>query len=145
MSDCCGTTESSSCSTTRSRRHRCPVNGKTYPEVEGRTLLHHLRTPWQIALTEQPYYYCDDPGCPVVYFGADDTTITQESLRTSVGCKIPDDEATVCYCFGVTRAEARNDPAARTFVVEQTRIGACACDTRNPSGRCCLKDFPRPG
>jgi hypothetical protein len=28
-------------------------------------------------------------------------------------------------------------------VIEQTRLHNCACDVRNPSGRCCLKDFPK--
>jgi len=42
-------------------------------------------------------------------------------------------------------AVALADPGIRDFVVAQTRLGLCACDTRNPSGRCCLIDFPRDG
>jgi hypothetical protein len=29
-------------------------------------------------------------------------------------------------------------------VMAQTKAGLCSCDTSNPSGRCCLKDFPKP-
>ncbi len=143
MSDCCSTNNSATGTTTRSSRHRCPVHGQSCPPVSRTTVLHHLRQPWQVTLTEQLYYFCDDPECAVVYFGADDSTIRQDAVRTTVGAKSQDDEALLCYCFGVSRAEARDHQAAKDFVVEQTRLGACACETRNPSGRCCLKDFPR--
>jgi len=48
----------------------------------------------------------------------------------------------VCYCFGVSRSDFRNDPATKDYVIAQTKAGLCSCDTSNPSGRCCLKDFP---
>jgi hypothetical protein len=58
--------------------------------------------------------------------------------------KETDGDVLLCYCFGVSRADAACDPALRDFVVAATRDGQCACDTRNPSGRCCLKDLPKP-
>jgi hypothetical protein len=51
----------------------------------------------------------------------------------------------LCYCFGVTKADARSDPGIKKFVMAQTKLGLCACEMRNPSGRCCLPDFPRDG
>jgi hypothetical protein len=59
-----------------------------------------------------------------------------------VGIKEAAADALLCYCYGVTRAVALSDTAARAFVVAQTRRGLCSCETSNPSGRCCLKDFP---
>jgi len=33
--------------------------------------------------------------------------------------------------------------AIKAFVVQQTKEKLCACESRNPSGRCCLADFKR--
>jgi len=124
----------------------CPVNGQTYQQVKRKTLLHHLRKPWQIELTEQGYYFCDSPDCDVVYFGQDRQTFTQAELRTSVGQKNQRSDRTLCYCFDVKQSDlAQRLGAAHTFVINQTRNGSCDCEIRNPSGRCCLKDFPKTG
>jgi hypothetical protein len=80
----------------------------------------------------------------VVYFGEDDSTILSAEMRTVVGIKDPQNEmALSCYCFDVTHAEAQDHPAIKQFVVEKTKSGACSCESQNPSGRCCLKDFPK--
>lgn len=141
MSDCC---DGDSCSTKRPTKLPCPRSGQACNAVEVRTILHHLARPWKWEAGEQTYYFCDDPRCEVVYFGGDGETILQDSLRTPVGIKTQADDALICYCFGVTRAQACHDPAIKAYVVEQTKTKHCACDIRNPSGRCCLKDFPRP-
>ena len=31
----------------------------------------------------------------------------------------------------------------KDFVIKSTKEKTCACTTRNPSGKCCLKDFPK--
>jgi hypothetical protein len=80
-----------------------------------------------------------------VYFGADGSTIVRSQLRTRVGVKEAADDSLLCYCFGVGKADLQRDPAIRDFVVEQTKAGRCSCETSNPSGRCCLKDFPKAG
>ena len=35
------------------------------------------------------------------------------------------------------------DLMARAYIIRQTKRRTCACDVRNPSGQCCLKNFPR--
>ena len=77
----------------------------------------------------------------MVYFGEDDSVITKDSLRTDVGIKENRADSMICYCFGVTKAAATN-PSIKEFVVKKTKENICECITRNPSGRCCLKDFP---
>ena len=124
-------------------RHRCPVNGKEYGAVGYKTIIHHLSDPWSKDLIEQGYYYCSDPDCNVVYFGQDDSLITKSELRTKVGAKENIPERTVCYCFGVSYAEAENNEVAVSFVIDKTKKSLCSCETSNPSGHCCLKDFPR--
>lgn len=139
MTDCC---TSSKQATAFPKTHTCPSNGKTCNQVSPTTIMHHIQSPWEWHAREQGYYFCPDPDCEVVYFGEDNTTIDQSALRTRVGVKQVSDDATLCYCYGVTRSDALGNPTVRQFVVEQTRLGQCACNTRNPSGKCCLADFP---
>ena len=140
MADCCSTPETN---TSAATKHPCPLDGKECAEVSARTIAYHLREVWKWTATAERYFFCADPACPVVYFGSDGSTITKNQLRTRVGLKDELDDALVCYCFGVTRADVRGDPGIRDFVVAQTKHKRCACDTCNPSGRCCLKDFPK--
>lgn len=140
MSDCCST----SCNVESfPRKHTCPVNGMEYGQVSITTIKHHIKAPWAWQEKSQGYYFCSDPDCSVVYFGQDNSIIEKASVRTDVGAKNKSENALVCYCFGVARSEARSNPLARQFVIEQTKHKRCACETRNPSGKCCLLDFPK--
>jgi Zinc binding domain len=142
MAECCSSFE---CKAEPPKKHRCPANGVEYTEVSARTISHHIKHSWNWSGKGRRYYFCDDPECDVVYFGDDDSVIPKSQLRTHLGVKDSTDDALVCYCFGVTKSDARSDPGIRNFVVAQTKLGLCSCDTRNPSGRCCLIDFPRCG
>ena len=140
MSDC----RSSACdSGGLPRKYTCPVNGKAYAEVSPTTILHHISKPWKWKQKDQGYYFCTDPDCDVVYFGQDNSVIKRSALRSPVGIKSKSSNALVCYCFGVTFSEAVESPDAKAFVLKETKANTCACETRNPSGRCCLKDFPK--
>jgi hypothetical protein len=118
------------------------VNGKEYKSVTMKTILHHIRSPWKWVEKRQGYYFCDDPNCDVVYFGKDDSVITKTQIRTTVGIKERKPDSLICYCFGVSKLDAQQHPGIRDFIVGKTKVGICSCDTSNPSGRCCLIDFP---
>lgn len=60
-----------------------------------------------------------------------------------IGVKEASDDTLLCYCFGVSKKDFQSDLAIREFVVGQTKAGLCSCETSNPSGRCCLKNFPK--
>ena len=140
MSDCC----SSSCKPEPSPgKYACPVNGIEYKPVLLRTVIHHIQKPWQWKNTAQHYYFCDDPDCKVVYFGEDNSVINQDNLRTAVGIKDKSENSTICYCFGVSKGEAIHNRNIKDYVITQTKEHKCNCETRNPSGKCCLKDFPK--
>jgi hypothetical protein len=140
MSDCCSNT----CSHIETHNtHQCPANGKEYKGVTEKTILHHIKAPWRWSGKQQAYYFCDDPECDVVYFGQDDSDIKKTELRTTVGINEKSDDALVCYCFGVTAQEAITNPEVKAFVVKETKEQVCECEARNPSGKCCLKDFPK--
>lgn len=139
MTECCAS-ESPSCNPPN--RARCPVNGQEYASVGVKTILHHLAQPWCKPLKNQSYYYCTDANCDVVYFGQDASVIPKSALRTKVGLKGRSPERSVCYCFGISYTAAETNESAKEFVTEMTRQSLCSCETSNPSGRCCLKDFP---
>ncbi len=110
-----------------------------------RTIAHHIKESWGWVPTAERYYFCDDAECDVAYFGGDDSVILKSQLRTRIGVKEQADDALLCYCFGISKADFERNPATKDFVMAQTKTGLCSCDTSNPSGRCCLKDFPKSG
>ncbi|MGR8931367.1 MAG: putative iron-sulfur cluster-binding metallochaperone, partial [Gammaproteobacteria bacterium] len=118
MSDCCST---SFATASFPKRHVCPVNGKEYGLVSSSTIKQHIKSPWLWNEKNQGYYFCSDPNCEVVYFGQDDSVIEKSSVRTEIGVKETSENALVCYCYGVTKAEARSDASIRDFVAGQTK------------------------
>lgn len=134
----------SNCATTPARKATCPVNGQRYSSVSITTILHQVNKPWNLDLPDQGYYFCDDPNCDVVYFGENQLTLVRDDLRYTVGQKTSSDDRTICYCFDVKSSDLDSESVrekSRAFVVEKTKSGACSCEYRNPSGKCCLKDF----
>ncbi len=116
----------------------CPVNGMSCERVSYRTVLHHVRSPMNQALPEQRYFFCPDPDCNVVYFGTDRRLLRETDIREDLANSNSSMDRTVCYCFGITAHEVITDPGLKNFVEAQTRRGNCACEIRNPSGKCCL-------
>ncbi len=141
MGDCCS---SSGCDAKHSQRHHCPACGAECQEVSERTIAHHIMESWKWRATAERFYFCGTPDCYAVYFGNDGSVLPKSTLRTRVVAKERDGDALLCHCFGVTKADFDREPSTRDFVVEQTKAGRCSCETSNPSGRCCLKDFPKP-
>ena len=140
MTNCC----SESCDTVSSpKKSKCPACGKKYNTVSEKTILYHIKDPWNWPVKHQAYYYCETPECTVVYFGEDASVIKKSELRTIVGIKEKPDAGLICYCFGVTKKQAANNKEAATFVLNKTKEQSCACETHNPSGKCCLKNFPK--
>lgn len=140
MSDCCD--NKSSEKNVFPRISTCPANQQEYIEVQKKTILQHLQFPWKWEFSEEKYYFCDDQYCDVVYFGINGSVISKSELRTIVGKKESSEDTFICYCFGVSKSDAAQNPNIKDFVTQQTKEKNCACEIRNPSGRCCLKDFP---
>ena len=142
MSDCCS---SSKPPVAHPKKLRCPACGSESAEVSARTMAHHLKQVWAWNDFDCRHFFCDVQACEVVYFGENGSVALKSDVRTAIGIKDASEEALICYCFGVTRVDVRQDGRARAYVLAQTAQGNCACETANPSGRCCLKDFPRSG
>jgi hypothetical protein len=142
MNDCCTNKAEDKPSTRASATHCCPSNGQPYKSVKQKTLLHHILKPWLNKVTPQNYFFCTDPHCDVVYFGEDNSVFQTNELRTIIWQKTSDTNAEICYCFGVSETLAKLDKGIKNFIIKQTKQSNCSCETSNPSGRCCLKDFP---
>lgn len=138
MSHCCPQSASSK---KVPKKKNCPRNNESYISVPLKTILHHIKDPWNTNIKEQGYYFCHDPDCEVAYFREDGFVIKKSELRTALFSK-KDNHGLICHCFGVSMEDAISNPEIKSFVILQTKIRNCSCETSNPSGRCCLKDFP---
>ncbi len=123
----------------------CPICGQHGKLVDGQTVKALLAISL-VQVTHEPYLFCANPGCAIVYYAADgEQTFSTAEVRERVYQKEPGaEDVFVCYCFRHTRDEIRAEIAAtgRSTVVDAInagiRAGACACDLRNPQGSCCL-------
>jgi hypothetical protein len=128
------------CSDQSPQRRNCPDCHGECRQVAISTMLHQLEAPWERTLTSAAYYYCGNRNCDTFYFDGKGSRYRSAALRRESREALQRDVR--CFCYGVTGKQAENNPAIRDFIVEQTRNKACACESRNPSGRCCLKELP---
>ncbi|PCI40917.1 MAG: hypothetical protein COB51_14465 [Moraxellaceae bacterium] len=142
MTDCCE-------SSPKARRLNCPHCTAVSLSVGYQTLIHQLKHPYNLALSEQVYYFCDSSACDVVYFDSSAEVIGAEKLRAVVGQKSLSEDRPICYCFDISFACIQDELAAsgicqsKVKVIEWTQRKLCHCEIRNPSGACCLVDFKR--
>ena len=149
MSNCCGREGEELVEATvtsdKSARSRCINCGTAGRSVERQTILHHVRHENLDRVVDSvAYRFCPDPNCTVVYFGDCGARLTVGDLRELVTAKIVGDKRPICYCFGFTEGDARQEIArtgTSTLSAQISRLikaGMCACEVRNPSGECCL-------
>lgn len=120
----------------------CGGNGK---RVERITVEHIVKTEHQHKITDTQYYFCETPSCEVVYFsnGAGQYFAISE-VRVRVGLKETEDPVQICYCFDFTEQMVRDELITKghtvipDFITTEIQAGTCACEVKNPSGRCCL-------
>ncbi len=147
MSDCCSVNTNSG---TAPSVMGCPVNGARSRQVDILTVKSLVRR-LPLGMLNTQYYFCDASDCEVVYFAlhAKAPTFRREDLVVRVGAKEMADPIPICYCFGFTRQDIW-DEIRRTGkstvaqrITAEVRAGNCACEVKNPSGKCCLGDVAR--
>jgi len=124
---------------------RCPTSRSTGRPVPWQTVaaLSVGRVP-----PNQSYWLCEDPACPVVYFGSDGSTLGVDDVAPIPGFKAAGD-GLVCYCFLHRRSDLERDVGegvpTRTLdaIAAEVRARNCACEVRNPAGKCCLGSIRR--
>ena len=146
MSDCCSVGDGSKAPAVMA----CPVNGARSKQVDMLTVKSLVRQlPLRTPNTQ--YYFCEALDCDVVYFpfDAQAPTFRREDLLVRVGAKEKADPIAVCYCFGFTRKDIHDEIAetGQSTVAEritaEVKAGNCACEVKNPSGKCCLGNVAR--
>lgn len=92
----------------------------------------------------QAFWLCRERDCGIAYFGDAGARVPVSDLRFLPAFKSESPEAFVCYCFLHPRSEIeselRHDGISTLVdrIAVKVKAGECACEVRNPSGRCCL-------
>lgn len=142
MDHCCIPTKPEEPPSPSSSHRLCPVSRFPGQRVAWRTVaaLTRGRLP-----ARQELWLCRDPTCPTAYFGAEGSLIGSEELRVDPGFK-GGSGGLICYCFLHRREDIAREVATTgatgilAAIEDQVRAGNCACEVRNPSGRCCLAE-----
>ncbi len=139
MASCCSTENHNPV------KNPCPVCGTAGKAVAISSLYHQIRFPDNLTVPAADYYLCAKPDCALGYYSDTGLCFKKSQLREAEHIAA----GWLCYCFDISKADYRaaldnrNADEIKKFVIEQTRIGSCACSSRNPSGQCCLADFKR--
>jgi hypothetical protein len=147
MSDCCSVDARTG---TAPAVMACPVNGTRSKHVDMLTVKSLVRQ-LPLRMPNTQYYFCEAPDCDVVYFpfDAQAPTFRREHLLVRVGAKEKTDPIPVCYCFGFTRKDIQDEivetghSKVAERITQEVKAGNCACEVKNPSGKCCLGDVAR--
>jgi len=121
----------------------CAACGQAGRTVGLITLKALLRPAALERLNAGDHYFCATAACPVVYFRGGDE-FRREDVLVPVFQKEPEGRRTACYCFDVGEDQLRAEVETTGASASAERISGlvrderCACELRNPQGRCCL-------
>jgi Zinc binding domain len=147
MSDCCSVNAKSS---SAPAVMACPSNGARSKRVDALTVKSLVRK-LPLGMPNTQYYFCDASDCELVYFAINTEAprFRREDLVVRVGAKETTDPIPICYCFGFTRQDIWDEIGStrKSTVAERVKAEVeadhCACEVKNPSGKCCLGDVIR--
>lgn len=142
MSDCCSTNAGADSTPTAMA---CPGDGACSKQVDILTVKSLVRK-LPLGMPNSQYYFCDSPGCEVVYFPfeAKGPVFRREDLLVRVGAKEKKEPIPICYCFGFARQDIWDEirttgkSTVAQRIASEIKADRCACEVRNPSGKCCL-------
>jgi len=96
---------------------------------------------------ESKYFYCSNPNCNVVYFSNElELVYNKNDVRLKIGIKETKKSKLICYCFDITEKQIKDElkligkSTIPNFITEKIKHKLCACNIKNPSGKCCLGD-----
>jgi len=122
---CCSTPQETKANT-------CPICNSKSEVVQKKTVLSLLKVGKQLPIEDQQMYYCSNSSCSLVYF-SEDQNFYRKDLKVDISHKI-------CYCFDISREEIETKGKEEILkkITDNMKDVGCSCDTRNPSGRCCI-------
>jgi len=125
--------------------HVCKKCGQKAKSVKPQTLLHMLKRPLLSEVKSDIYYFCESKDCPVVYFENETGQyFFKDDIRIRVGLKESESPIQVCYCFDYSVESIEEEinrngiSTAAEDITGKVQAQLCACEVRNPAGRCCL-------
>ncbi|MBI4389506.1 MAG: copper chaperone Copz family protein [Nitrospinae bacterium] len=128
----------------------CPCCGSEGIPVGAQTLRHLVVESRRGDIGSGGYRFCPAHACPVVYYGDEQArSFYKEDLAVKVNEKESDPAVPLCYCFNISEQDIRSEvletgqSSASERIRAEVKAGHCACDIKNPSGRCCLKNVER--
>ncbi len=128
--------------------HVCQQKGHAVQKMTPESL---LREPLQKVLKATGnYFFCPTSTCDVVYFSNETNEYFRKAdLKVRVGLKETESPIPVCYCFDYSRERifeeirSTGESSALAFFTGKVKNGECECETKNPSGRCCLGEVKK--
>jgi hypothetical protein len=143
---------STACETFRAPSAKsCPDCRQRGRRVERFTMEHLLHADLVPQIANTQYYFCETANCPNVYFPyhSGGRVFGKPDLIVRVGLKETADPVPLCYCFDITRKrvwdeiERTGRSAVPEAIKSEVQAGNCACEVKNPSGKCCLGNVVR--
>ncbi|MFQ5526929.1 MAG: (2Fe-2S)-binding protein [Thermoanaerobaculia bacterium] len=119
---------------------RCPASAFQGKPVDWTTVAALAAGP---VPPKQEFRLCRDTACEVVYYGSTGAVLTVTDLSVRPGFKDGSD-GLVCYCFLHRKSDIarqlRGTGETDVFdsIKSEVQAGNCACEVRNPTGKCCL-------
>jgi hypothetical protein len=118
---------------------------KISQKIQYKTILMMLKYQQIKTAKIDEYFYCTNPNCDVVYFSNQYRLVFyKEDIRIRIGIKETEEPKTVCYCFDITKKQITDElkltgkSSITNFITEKIQNKLCACNIKNPSGKCCL-------
>jgi len=123
----------------------CPACGSLGVPVQEPTLKAFLPPKAQQELAATAYF-CPFARCDVAYFDVFERVVRTDAIAQPIYPKDPD--APICGCFGMTTddidQDLREGGVARVkALLAQSKTPAASCQTRSPSGQCCVPEVQR--
>lgn len=123
---------------------QCPRCHSVGPKVSQKTVQAILEPEQAAKFPSASARFCRTQTCEVLYYAADGVVAEKGAATVRVGLKETQDPIPLCYCFGFSRADVREEfERSGTFTIP-SRITAevqarrCSCEVKNPAGVCCL-------
>ncbi len=142
MSECCTTQTNEN---KKNRKLSCPQCHAKCKTVDIATVLQHIVFPVNLDIPSENFYHCANIECHTVYFSNNGNNYKMSQVRD----KLEIQQGWLCYCFDISKQqyqhalETGTASVIKDFVIKQTKSHQCRCDTRNPSGQCCLAEFKK--
>jgi hypothetical protein len=121
----------------------CGNKGRTVEDIVLKSLIYGSKL--QAIKNLKGFYFCETPTCKVIYFNNEQQMyVYKVDVKIRVGIKETQPPIPLCYCFGWTQEKIFNQIKILGYSTAVPEISAkvkareCACEIKNPSGRCCL-------